>query len=59
MRNRQKDPLFANFCPVKRIPAGDLEQTVISQLAGLFQAPAIVWEPLKTVRNKEGMLRKN
>ena len=44
---------------MKRIPAGDLEQAVISQLAGLFQAPAILRETLKAVRQKEEHLRKN
>ena len=48
-----------HFCPVKRIPAGDLEQAVISQLAGLFQAPAILRETLKAVRQKEELLRQN
>ena len=48
-----------HFCPVKRIPAGDLEQAVIAQLAGLFQAPTILRETLKAVRQKEELLRNN
>ena len=48
-----------HFCPVKRIPAGDLEQAVIDQLAGLFRAPAILRETLKAVRQKEELLRQN
>ena len=48
-----------HYCPVKRIPAGDLEQAVIAQLAGLFRAPAILRETLKAVRQKEELLRQN
>ena len=49
----------AHECTVKRIPAGDLEQTVISQLVGLFRAPAILRETLKAVRQKEELLLQN
>ena len=48
-----------HYCPVKRIPAGDLEQAVIAQLSGLFQAPTILRETLKAVRQKEELLRQN
>ena len=46
-------------CPVKRVPAGDLEHAVVSMLSGLFQAPSILRETLKAVRHKEELLRKN
>lgn len=46
-------------CPVKRVPAGDLEHAVVSMLSGLFQPPSILRETLKAVRHKEELLRKN
>ncbi len=46
-------------CKLTRIPAGDLEQAVLQQLAGLFRAPAILRATLAAVRTKEEQLRQN
>jgi len=48
-----------HYCPVKRVPAGDLEHAVISQLAGIFQAPSVLRATLQAVREKEELLRRN
>lgn len=46
-----------HVCPLKRIPAGDLEQAVLRQLAGLFRAPSILRETLAAVREREAVMR--
>jgi len=52
-----KDP--DHECPVKRVPAGDLEHAILSQLTGIFQVPEILRATLKAVRAKEDLLRQN
>lgn len=46
-----------HICPLKRIPAGDLEQAVLRQLSGLFRAPSILRETLAAVREREVVMR--
>jgi len=46
-------------CPLKRIPAGDLEHAVLQQLSVLFQAPSILRATLEAVREQEIAMENN
>ena len=46
-------------CELKRIPAGDLEHTILSLVAGFFHTPSVIKATLKAVREKEQLLREN
>ena len=42
-----------DVCPVKIIPAGDVEQAVLIQLRRVFQAPEILAEAFRVIRRRE------
>jgi len=46
-------------CPLKRIPAGDLEHAVLQQLSVLFQTPSILRAALAAAREQEIAMKDN
>ena len=53
-----------SICPVKRVPAGDIEKAVIDQLGAIFRTPTMVanvWREAKKqekLEHEEGLLRR-
>jgi len=56
-QRRSRNP--EHVCGMKRIPAGDIEQAVMKQLAGLFRTPSILRATLDAVREREDALRES
>ena len=46
-------------CELKRIPAGDLEHSILTLIAGFFHTPSVIKATLKAVKEKEQLLREN
>ena len=44
----------ADSCPIRRVPAGEIETTVIDQLRGLLRAPEIVVRTWRALRRSDG-----
>ena len=42
-----------DVCPVKTVPAGDVEQAVLIQLRRVFQAPEVLTEAFRVIRRRE------
>ncbi len=47
-----------NKCPLKRVPAGDIEEAILRQLSRLFQMPTLMHVTLSSLRQKEAEKRK-
>jgi site-specific DNA recombinase len=45
-------------CPLKRVPAGDIEKTILQQLAGIFKTPSLLVETYASAQKIEAEERK-
>lgn len=47
-----------NKCPLKRVPAGDIEEAILRQLSRLFRMPTLMHVTLSSLRQREVEARK-